>query len=360
MNQIKKTSNDTIPLFAGTAILKKFTADEALFNSFSNIAIIVDNNTFDYCLPTLLNILPKLSEANIIKVSVGELNKNINTAVEIWKRLSEINIDRNSLIINLGGGVITDMGGFAAATFKRGIPFINIPTTLLAMADASIGGKTGIDLLNYKNQIGLFASPKAIIIDTIFLSTLSREQLMNGVAEIIKHSLIADKILWKNLRKTIFDSNTNWEELINKNIKIKSKIVKNDPFEKGVRKLLNFGHTIGHAIESYSMTYGNRRLMHGEAIVIGMICETYLSVQMNKVDLFQANEICSYLFLNFKSYPFPKKDIYEIVEIMKQDKKNKDGLINFTLLRDIGEATYNNYIDIRLIKKSLEYYLQYA
>ena len=360
MNQLKKTSNDTVSLFAGTSILKKFADDEELFNSFINIAIIVDNNTFDYCLPTLLNNIPRFSEANIIKVSGGELNKNINTAVEIWKRLSEINIDRSSLIINLGGGVITDMGAFAASTFKRGIPFINIPTTLLAMADASIGGKTGIDLLNYKNQIGTFASPKAVIIDTNFLSTLSKEQLMNGVAEVIKHALIADKILWKNLRKTIFDSNTNWEDLISKNIKIKSKIVKFDPFEKGVRKLLNFGHTIGHAIESYSMTYGNRRLMHGEAIVIGMICETYLSVKINKIDVFQANEICSYLFLNFKTFPFPKKDINNIVEIMKQDKKNKDGLINFTLLRDIGEATFNNYIDIRLIKKSLEYYLQYA
>ncbi len=360
MNQVKKIITDPVQIYAGTSILKEFANDDELFNSFSNIVIIVDNNTYNYCLPTLLINIPRLSEAIIVEVSSGELNKNINSTIEIWKSLSEINLDRNALIINLGGGVITDMGAFAASTFKRGIPFINIPTTLLAMVDASFGGKTGIDLMNYKNQIGTFATPKAVIIDTIFLSTLSKEQLMNGIAEVIKHSLIADKTLWKKLRKTIFDTNTDWEDLIIKNIKIKHKIVKNDPFEKGVRKLLNFGHTIGHAIESYSMTNGFRRLMHGEAIVIGMICETFLSVNLHKIDTFQANEICSYLFLNFKTYPFPKKDIHIILEIMKQDKKNKEGMLNFTLLRDIGEATFNNYVDVKQITKSLEYYLQYV
>ncbi len=360
MNSANIIINEPYPIHIGSGILKGFNNEKELFNSFSDLVILVDSNTVDYCLPWLNMNIPQLASANIIKIESGEPNKNINTTIDIWKAFSENYVNRKSLLINLGGGVVSDIGGFAASTFKRGIPFINIPTTLLAMADASVGGKTGVDLFNFKNHVGTFASPNAVIIDTDFLSTLSMEQILNGYAEIIKHALIADKALWKKLKIMKLDSSINWEEIIIKNVRIKHKIIKNDPFEKGVRKLLNFGHTIGHAMESYSLSHGERKLTHGEAIIIGMICEVYISVVQNSLDVFYANEICSYLLLNFSKYRFPHKNISKIVEIMKQDKKNINNKISFTLLREVGEATIDNFVDISLIEKSLEYYLQYV
>ncbi len=360
MNPTYKIINDNYPVYAGTGILKEISLYENLFESYANIVILVDTNTVNYCLPWFFLIFPELKSSNIITIPNGEINKNIYTVIDIWKRFSDLYVNRNTLLINLGGGVVLDIGGFAASTYKRGIPFINIPTSLLAMADASVGGKTGIDLFNLKNLVGTFTQPKAVIVDTDFLATLSQEEINNGYAEIVKHALIADIILWKKIKRMPIDNQVNWGELIIRNIKLKHKIVKHDPFEKGPRKLLNFGHTVGHAIETYSLENGDRRLSHGESIVVGMICEIFLSVEKFKLDPFYTNEVCSYLLINFNHYKFPVKAIPQLIEIMKQDKKNIDGKIGFTLMKEIGEATINNYVDVKLIKKSLEYYLRYA
>ena len=234
-------------------------------STYSKVAILVDENTKRDCLYKL----PKIENPLIIEIKSGEEYKNISTCNFIWEQLTINNFDRNSLLINLGGGVIGDMGGFCAVTYKRGLEFIHIPTTLLAMVDASVGGKLGIDFKGFKNQIGLFHNPKAVLISTEFLDTLDESELKSGFAEVIKHALILDNPLWLKLKNTTF-TDLDWEDIINHSVQIKNKIILEDPFEKGERKKLNFGHTFGHAIESYYLEKGTP-ISHGEAIFMGMI-----------------------------------------------------------------------------------------
>ena len=238
---------------------------------YSQVAILVDENTKRDC----LSKLPQIESALIIEIKSGEQYKNISTCSFIWEQLTINNFDRNSLLINLGGGVIGDMGGFCAATYKRGLEFIHIPTTLLAMVDASVGGKLGIDFKGFKNQIGLFNNPKAVLISSVFLETLAESELKSGFAEVVKHALISDNSLWLKLKNTPF-TDLDWEDIIDTSIQIKNKIVLADPFEKGERKKLNFGHTFGHAIESY---YLEKRtpISHGKAVFMGMILEAEIS-----------------------------------------------------------------------------------
>ena len=236
--------------------------------SYSKVAILVDENTKKECLYKL----PNLEEPIIIEIPSGERNKNITTCNLIWEELTNNKFDRDSILINLGGGVIGDIGGFCASTYKRGIDFIHIPTTLLAMADGSIGGKLAIDFNNLKNQIGLFTNPKSVIIDPDFLDTLPEDQLISGFAEIVKHALISDKNLWETIKATPFKKLA-WEEIITISAELKNRIILNDPKEKGERKKLNFGHTFGHAIESYYLEKG-APILHGEGIFMGMILET--------------------------------------------------------------------------------------
>ena len=303
-------------------------------STYSKVAILVDENTKRDCLYKL----PKIENPLIIEIKSGEEYKNISTCNFIWEQLTINNFDRNSLLINLGGGVIGDMGGFCAVTYKRGLEFIHIPTTLLAMVDASVGGKLGIDFKGFKNQIGLFHNPKAVLISTEFLDTLDESELKSGFAEVIKHALILDNPLWLKLKNTTF-TDLDWEDIINHSVQIKNKIILEDPFEKGERKKLNFGHTFGHAIESYYLEKGTP-ISHGEAIFMGMILETGISDLSENEKI----EIKDYIISNF-ALPYTPKKTY-LHKFLINDKKNQDGKINFTLLSEIGNCSFDNLFSL--------------
>lgn len=327
-----------------------FSELQNFFNDHSQIFILADEHTKKYCLKVLRPYLPSFQ---VIQIKSGEKNKTIRTCEKIWKELSKENADRKSLLTNLGGGTITDIGGFGASTYKREIDFINIPTTLLAQVDASVGGKTGIDFLGYKNQIGTFAFPKAVFINPDFLKTLNKRELISGFAEMIKYGLIADKNYWKEI-KGIKDIKKIKEENIFHSIEIKNKIVSSDPYENGLRKMLNFGHTIGHAIESASLKT-KKPLLHGEAIAIGIICEAYLSRKILGLKSEELNEITSFIISIVQPKEI-KHPIKNLIALMKQDKKNNDSEINFTLLASIGKAKINNSCSEELIEESIGFY----
>ena len=322
---MKEIISDNYSIWLGENSISKLD-----ISGYSKIAILVDENTKRDCLPKI----PQLENSIIIEIKSGEKHKNINTCNFIWKQLTAHNFDRNSLLINLGGGVIGDMGGFAASTYKRGISFIHIPTTLLAMVDASVGGKLGIDFQDFKNQIGLFNNPESILINPDFLETLPENQLKSGFAEVVKHALILDKNLWKEIISVPFNK-LNWRKIIENSINIKNKIVLSDPYEKGERKKLNFGHTFGHAVESYYLEKGNP-ILHGEAVLMGILLE----VEISAISQEQNNEIKNYIFSNF-TLPFtPKKS--DLLPFLMNDKKNKVGKINFNLLTSIGSCSVDN------------------
>ncbi len=321
------------------------------------IFILVDENTHQHCLAKLLLNIERLGKAEIIEIESGESNKTIEICIQVWETLTELKADRKTLFINLGGGVICDMGGFIATTFKRGIDFINIPTTLLSQVDASVGGKTGIDLNNIKNQIGLFSLPKAVFIIPEFLETLSPEQLRSGFAEIIKHALIFDNAYWEKL-KTIKTLDLQFlEELIAPSVEIKNKVVTEDPTEKGLRKILNFGHTIGHAIESNSLECDSIPLLHGEAIAIGMICEGYLSNKNATLSNESLDDITTYIKRFYAPYPLQTSTYDTLLELMTNDKKNEQGKINFALLKNIGETAIDSYCSREEIIEALNFYI---
>jgi 3-dehydroquinate synthase len=303
-------------------------------STYSKVAILVDENTKRDCLFKL----PQIENALIIEIKSGEEYKNISTCNFIWEQLTINNFDRNALLINLGGGVIGDIGGFCAATYKRGLEFIHIPTTLLAMVDASVGGKLGIDFKGFKNQIGLFNNPKAVFISSEFLETLEESELKSGFAEVVKHALISDNSLWVKIKNTPF-TDLDWEDITDTSVQIKNKIVLADPFEKGERKKLNFGHTFGHAIESY---YLEKRtpISHGEAVFMGMILEAEISdlSETNK------NEIKNYILSNF-ALPYTPNKTY-LHKFLLNDKKNQNEKINFTLLNGIGNCSIDNLFSI--------------
>ena len=303
-------------------------------STYSKVAILVDENTKRDCLFKL----PQIENALIIEIKSGEEYKNLSTCNFIWEQLTINNFDRNALLINLGGGVIGDIGGFCAATYKRGLEFIHIPTTLLAMVDASVGGKLGIDFKGFKNQIGLFNNPKAVFISSEFLETLEESELKSGFAEVVKHALISDNSLWVKIKNTPF-TDLDWEDITDTSVQIKNKIVLADPFEKGERKKLNFGHTFGHAIESY---YLEKRtpISHGEAVFMGMILEAEISdlSETNK------NEIKNYILSNF-ALPYTPNKTY-LHKFLLNDKKNQNEKINFTLLNGIGNCSIDNLFSI--------------
>ncbi|MAR40347.1 MAG: 3-dehydroquinate synthase [Flavobacteriales bacterium] len=303
-------------------------------SSYSKIAILLDENIKRDC----LDKLPKIENSLIIEIPSGEENKNISTCIIIWEKLTQNQFDRNSLLINLGGGVIGDIGGFCASTYKRGIDFIQIPTTLLAMVDASVGGKVGLDFKDLKNQIGVFNNPKSVMINPEFLQTLPENELKSGFAEVVKYALIADKDLWNKINSVPFE-NLVLEEIIATSVEIKNNIVLSDPLEKDERKKLNFGHTYGHAIESYYLEKGTP-ILHGEAVFIGMILEVELSSISEEIK----QEIKNFILSNF-SLPFtPKKS--DILSNLANDKKNKEGKINFSLLNKLGDGSIDHLFSI--------------
>jgi len=324
---------------------------------YSKIFILVDENTSQYCLPYFLSNLATEIEIEIIELEAGELHKNIATCSEVWSALSELGADRKSILLNLGGGVISDLGGFVACTFKRGIDFITIPTTLLGMVDAAIGGKNGVDLDHLKNQIGRISEPKAVVIDTQFLTTLPAQEMRSGLAEMLKHGLIFDGAYWNKFKNLTNLNTEHLDDLIHRSIQIKNEIVLQDINELNVRKTLNFGHTLGHAIESYFLSENSKKtLLHGEAVAAGMILESYLSKEQSGLSQEEYQEIKYIINETFERISFSNEAIETIVEFLQFDKKNAFGEIQFVLLEKIGHATINQKIDKSLIYKAFEDY----
>jgi 3-dehydroquinate synthase len=322
--------------------------------NYSNVFVFTDRNTSELCLPVFRQLLDDFNGFDLIETDPGEENKNIDFCIGIWKTLLDFGADRKCLMINLGGGVITDMGGFVASTYKRGIDFINIPTTLLSMVDASVGGKTGIDVDNVKNMVGTFSLPQAVFIETGFLSTMPGRELLSGFAEMIKHGLIADKSYYEALKETDYKSIS--AAAIHRSVEIKNEVVTADPAEKGLRKILNFGHTIGHAVESYSLSKDKKPLTHGEAIAIGMICEAYLSHKNSTLTAEGLAEITKYITSIYPAYKIKEKSFPQLAVLMQSDKKNEHGNILFSLLESIGHCTYNCRVSATDVTESLQYY----
>jgi 3-dehydroquinate synthase len=322
------------------------------------IFIIVDENTEKLCLPVITHI-PAIAQSHVISIGIGEEHKNSDSLVKIWEALSRNGADRKSVVINLGGGMIGDLGGFAAATFKRGVSFMNIPTTLLSQVDASIGGKLGINLLGLKNEIGLFKTPDYVFVHHIFLKTLNKEHLLAGFAEMIKHSLIYSASHWKKIQE-IDITNIDFESLqrqVSKSIFIKNDFVQADFREQHVRKALNFGHTIGHAFETYFNSYKKMPISHGMAVAQGLICEMFLSYKKNALSKMQLNEVVDYILKIYGKLDITKADYEHLYDLMHHDKKNERQKINFTLLTTIGEYEVNQNCSQHSIYEALDYYL---
>lgn len=321
--------------------------------AYDQVFILCDTHTEAACYPLIADVLP---DHVCITIPPGEENKNIYTCLAIWEELSNNLATRNSVLINLGGGVIGDMGGFSAATFKRGFDFVQMPTTLLSQVDASVGGKLGIDLQEIKNLIGVFRDPAAVFIGTDFLQTLPQRQLRSGFAEVLKHGLIRDAAYWKQVSAIDLQTPSAWTDIIARSVQIKSDVVERDPHESGLRKILNFGHTIGHAVETWSLRHDADPLLHGEAIAVGMICEAALShaaLGLPKGDLEEMTNACMGYF---EHYPLDRIDPEELLLIMQQDKKNSHGVIQFSLLRSIGDCAYDISVTDAQIREALDFY----
>lgn len=323
----------------------------------SKVFILVDTNTHNDCLAYFLQKINASENFEVLEIEAGEINKNLETCSGLWNVLSELDADRKSLMINLGGGVVTDLGGFVASTFKRGISYINVPTSLLAMVDASVGGKTGVDLGNLKNQIGVINHAEMVIIDPAFLATLPQTEMRSGLAEILKHALISSESYWNKVTNLSDLNLDDLDDIIKESVEIKSKVVTEDPEEKGLRKTLNYGHTLGHAIESYFLTHAEKNtLLHGEAIAIGMILATYISKELQGFPDNKLNEITNKILDIYERVEFTEKDIQQIIDLMKFDKKNSHGNINFVLLNDIGETRVDCIVPNHLIWNAFEFY----
>ncbi len=344
------------------------------------IAILVDENTKRDCYPILEKILKDngLSNHLLIEIPLGETNKTLETCTHVWQQLTQNHFDRKAILLNLGGGVIGDMGGFCASTYKRGIDFVQMPTTLLSQVDASVGGKLGIDFNGFKNHIGLFKTPSKVWIHTPFLKTLPKNEMRSGFAEVIKHTLIADKKMWENLlinqnnylnyfeNQSESDENNLikdefWDKIVAHSVALKASVTQADPTEKGVRKILNFGHTIGHAIESYFIEKNKKNnkekvFLHGEAIALGMIAESYFSAYLytknypnqkfiSKTDFEGIRNYIHSIFedtiTDFRKIIKQESSLREITEWAKQDKKNAQSRILTCALEEIGKATFD-------------------
>ena len=325
--------------------------------NFSKIFILVDENTQQHCLPAVLEKLETTVAIEIIEIESGEINKTIETCVGVWNTLSELDADRKSLLINIGGGVVTDLGGFVACTFKRGIAYINVPTTLLAMVDASVGGKTGVDLGHLKNQIGVISNPDLVLIDTEFLSTLPPNQMRSGLAEMLKHGLISDVVYWNKFQDLAKLSLEDLDTLIYESVMIKKHVVEIDPLENNLRKTLNFGHTLGHAIESYFLSNPNKpALLHGEAIIVGMILACYISTELTGFPKETTLEIKQLFMDYYGKVTIETSEYAPIIALLKYDKKNNHGNINFVLLEAIGKPKIDCLVDDTMIRDAFQFY----
>lgn len=327
--------------------------------SYAKVFILADEQTNALCMPKFLAGIYAEINLEIIELDAegqgSESLKNISNCVEIWNALTELGGDRKSLVVNLGGGVITDLGGFVASTFKRGIDFIHVPTTLLGMVDAAIGGKNGIDLGNLKNQVGTITSPQFLLIDTHFLETLPQREMRSGLAEMLKHGLIADAGYWKGFSDLAQLDMEVLDRLIYRSVEIKNEIVMQDPTENGIRKALNFGHTLGHAIESHFMETENP-LLHGEAIAAGMVLEAHLSLEKNLLTQEEYHQIKQVIDGIFEKISFTENDLENILELLIHDKKNEYGKVQFALLDGIGKTALGQFAENNAIRAAFEDY----
>lgn len=325
---------------------------------YSNVFVLTDSNTAESCLPVLKSKMESVAPLYLLSIEAGEAHKDIDSCMRLWQEMSDKGGDRNSLLLNLGGGVVTDLGGFVACVFKRGIDFVHVPTSLLAMVDAAIGGKTGIDLGSLKNQLGIIRQPEMVLIHTDFLKTLPERHYYNGMAEMWKHGLIRDKAYWEQLKG--FNAGDSPDELVHRSVEIKAEVVNQDPEEKSLRKILNFGHTLGHAIESYFlMENGEAEVLHGEAIAAGMIMESFLSTEYSGLNKSEADGIASTLLDHYPRIEISDLAIDRILELLKHDKKNRKGQLNFVLLQEIGTASLDHNIPLDSIKEAFAYYKEF-
>lgn len=323
---------------------------------FSAAFILGDENTLRHCLPELLAHVPRLRQARTLVVPPGERSKDLAISSDIWRHLAEEAADRHALLVCLGGGVVTDLGGFVAGTYKRGIRCVHVPTSLMGMVDAAIGGKTGVDLGGVKNMVGVFHDPLAVYVHLPFLKSLGKRELLNGVAEMIKHGLVWDIDLWNAIGTAALHDLQALTPLVERSAAIKAEVVKADPREKDLRKVLNFGHTIGHGIEAHSWESPQRALLHGEAVAIGMVCEAWLSWRMDLLEREAYDRIAEQLLVLYKPYQFDSADNHRLIELMRNDKKNSAGQFRFTLLTAIGKAKVDVHITAAQVQEALEHY----
>ena len=317
--------------------------------------ILTDSTTRKECLPVLKKFY-SMRKAQVITIPDTDSHKDIESLMAVWKGLQDGGASRHSCMINLGGGMVTDLGGFAASTFKRGINFINIPTTLLAMVDASVGGKTGINFGGLKNEVGVFNDSKFVILDTEFLKTLDAENISSGYAEMLKHGLISTEPMWEELVSFDLDNPDlkQLQRMVGDSVEVKERIVEQDPHERGIRKALNLGHTFGHAFESWALK--RKPILHGYAVAFGLIPELYLSVAKTEFPTEKMRQTVSFIKEYYGTLPITCDDYEELIELMHHDKKNQNGIINFTLLGGIGDIRINQTASTEEIKEALDFF----
>lgn len=320
------------------------------------IFVLTDETTQQLCWPKIKNF-KTLKNSTPIIIKATDTHKNLDTLSQVWQALSNGGATRHSLMINLGGGMVTDLGGFAASTFKRGIDFINIPTTLLAMVDASVGGKTGINFGGLKNEIGVFSDSRFVIINTQFLDTLDHDNICSGYAEMLKHGLISDERTWAELVTFDLDNPdlSQLQRMVAESIKVKERIVEADPHEHGIRKALNLGHTMGHAFESFAMRRGTP-ILHGYAVAYGLISELYMSARKTAFPTDRMHQTVRFIRENYGTFNITCDDYPTLIELMHHDKKNTSGIINFTLLGNVGDIRINQTANEEEIKEALDFF----
>lgn len=360
---VRTVKTTKYPLLIGDGAIEQLRKDIACYHKRkSRIFILADTNTERFCLPELLSSVPELETSAVLRIDSGEEVKSLRTAEYLWKELGANQAGRDSLLINLGGGVVTDLGGFVASSFHRGMDTIHLPTSLIGQIDASVGGKTGVNMNSLKNQVGTFFDPRGVYVWPGFLRTLPIEQVRSGLAEVAKTALIRDEQFWRWLSRkplqrileTPFTENL-WNDILLKTIRIKLEIVRHDPFERNERKLLNFGHTIGHAIESLAI----RReipLPHGDAVAAGMICEGFLSVKQSSLDPNDLEAVTGWILQGFGKLPLLQEDESARMDLMQHDKKNRQQEIRFTLLAGIGKGKINQVCTPELIRDAFATY----
>jgi 3-dehydroquinate synthase len=319
---------------------------------YSSLFVLTDEHTKEHCMPLVEEVFP--SNTKFFTIESGEKNKTMSTCMLIWAAMTEAHLDRKALFLNIGGGVIGDMGGFCASIYKRGIRFINMPTTLLSQVDASVGGKLGVDFEGLKNHLGVFNEPETVIVASQFLETLPKEEIRSGFAEIIKHGLIRDKNYFESLDFENWEKSY-WSPIIHHSVEIKKSVVKEDPKEAGLRKILNFGHTIGHAFETYFLD-SPKHLLHGEAIAVGMICEAWLSHKKLNLSFPELDQIQAGFLNVYGKIEILESDLPSVLDLCLQDKKNEGEELMFSLLNSIGDCTYNIPVTREEIKEAIHYY----